>query len=95
MSLKTPIIAGTSGLTSSVKKVKEVEAAGSGAVVLKSLFEEEIAYEYADFMKQSQKEGEVYRYFDYDGRKNPVEYYDYVIREIFQKRAEGFSQTAV
>jgi dihydroorotate dehydrogenase (fumarate) len=81
LSLKTPIIAGSSGLTSSVKKVKELEAAGAGAVVLKSLFEEEIAYEYADFMKQSQKEGEAYRYFDYDGRKNPVEYYDYVIRE--------------
>ena len=81
LSLKNPIIAGSSGLTSSVKKVKELEAAGAGAVVLKSLFEEEIAYEYADFMKQSQKEGEAYRYFDYDGRKNPVEYYDYVIRE--------------
>jgi dihydroorotate dehydrogenase (fumarate) len=81
LSLKTPIIAGSSGLTSSVKKVKELEAAGAGAVVLKSLFEEEIAYEYADFMKQSQKEGEAYRYFDYDGRKNPIEYYDYVIRE--------------
>ncbi len=81
LSLKNPIIVGSSGLTSSVKKVKELEAAGAGAVVLKSLFEEEIAYEYADFMKQSQKEGEAYRYFDYDGRKNPIEYYDYVIRE--------------
>jgi dihydroorotate dehydrogenase (fumarate) len=81
LSLKNPIIVGSSGLTSSVKKVKELEAAGAGAVVLKSLFEEEIAYEYADFMKQSQTEGEAYRYFDYDGRKNPIEYYDYVIRE--------------
>lgn len=40
--LKNPLIAGSSGLTNSVKKIKELEDAGIGAIVLKSLFEEQI-----------------------------------------------------
>ena len=43
--LDTPVIAASSGLTASVKKVKEFEQAGAGAVVLKSLFEEQILYD--------------------------------------------------
>lgn len=40
--LKNPLIAASSGLTNSVKKIKEMEEAGIGAIVLKSLFEEQI-----------------------------------------------------
>lgn len=40
--LKNPLIAGSSGLTNSIKKIKELENAGIGAIVLKSLFEEQI-----------------------------------------------------
>ena len=40
--LKNPIIVGSSGLSNSVEKVKAIEKAGAGAVVLKSLFEEQI-----------------------------------------------------
>jgi dihydroorotate dehydrogenase (fumarate) len=81
LTLKNPIVVGSSGLTSSVEKIKDIEAKGAGGVVLKSIFEEEVAYEYSDFIKAAQKKGESYQYFDYDGRKNPIEYYDYVIRE--------------
>ncbi len=42
LKLRNPIIAASSGLTNSVKDVKEFEEAGAGAVVLKSIFEEEI-----------------------------------------------------
>jgi dihydroorotate dehydrogenase (fumarate) len=42
LSLKSPVIAGSSGLTNSVKQIKQLEGAGVGAVVLKSLFEEQI-----------------------------------------------------
>lgn len=42
LSLKNPFIAGSSGLTNSVKLIKQLEEAGVGAVVLKSLFEEQI-----------------------------------------------------
>lgn len=40
--LKNPLIAASSGLTNSIKKIKEIEEAGIGAIVLKSLFEEQI-----------------------------------------------------
>lgn len=45
LTLKNPIIVGSSGLTSSAEKVKAAETAGAGAVVLKSLFEEVLAKE--------------------------------------------------
>ena len=42
LSLKNPIIVSSSGLTNSVEKIKRLEEAGAGAVVLKSVFEEQI-----------------------------------------------------
>lgn len=45
LKLKNPIIAASSGMTDSVDKVKILEANGVGAVVLKSLFEEQIRME--------------------------------------------------
>ncbi len=42
LKLKNPLVAASSGLTSSVEKIKELEEAGIGAVVLKSIFEEQI-----------------------------------------------------
>ncbi len=42
LELRNPIIASSSGLTGTVKGVKAVASAGAGAVVLKSLFEEQI-----------------------------------------------------
>ena len=40
--LKNPLVLGSSGLTSSVNNIIKYEKAGAGAVVLKSLFEEQI-----------------------------------------------------
>lgn len=45
LELKNPIIVGSSGLTDSVEKIKEIADQGAGAVILKSLFEEQISYE--------------------------------------------------
>ena len=42
LTLKNPLIAASSGLTNSLTKIQELEKAGIGAVVLKSLFEEQI-----------------------------------------------------
>ncbi len=44
LTLKSPLIAGSSKLTSTLGHVKEAEDSGAGAVVLKSLFEEQINY---------------------------------------------------
>jgi dihydroorotate dehydrogenase (fumarate) len=81
LELKNPVIVGSSGMTGSVENVKRAEAAGAAAVVLKSIFEEEVALEYADFMKTAQQFPKESQYFDYDGRKIPIEYYDYIVRE--------------
>lgn len=42
LKLKNPIVAASSGLTGSVDKIKALEEAGAAAVVLKSIFEEQI-----------------------------------------------------
>lgn len=45
LNLNNPIIAASSGLTETVNNVKQLEKAGVGAIVLKSVFEEEILME--------------------------------------------------
>ena len=45
LNLKSPIVVGSCGLTSDVDKMVEMEKAGAGAVVLKSVFEEQIIYD--------------------------------------------------
>jgi len=45
LELKSPIIVSSSGLTNSVARIGIMAAAGAGAVVLKSLFEEQIQFE--------------------------------------------------
>jgi len=42
LNLKNTIIIDSSGLTNSVEKIKDLEKAGAGAIVLKSIFEEQI-----------------------------------------------------
>ncbi|SIP87057.1 dihydroorotate dehydrogenase (fumarate) [Alkalispirochaeta americana] len=42
LQLENPLVVSSSGLTRTAEQVKQCEAAGAGAVVLKSLFEEEI-----------------------------------------------------
>lgn len=45
LTLKNPVIISSSGLTNSADKNAKLEAAGAGAIVLKSLFEEQIMLE--------------------------------------------------
>lgn len=52
LQLKNPIIVGGCGLTSSVAKIKELAEHKAGAVVLKSLFEEQIQAELSRNMAQ-------------------------------------------
>jgi dihydroorotate dehydrogenase (fumarate) len=65
MKLKNPVIAGSSGLTNSVKSIQDLEKNGAAAVVLKSIFEEEIAFEYDDILKEASEEGVNLDQFDY------------------------------
>lgn len=43
--IKSPIVVGSCGLTSNIETLKKIEQAGAGAVILKSLFEEQITQE--------------------------------------------------
>ncbi|MDP3434326.1 MAG: dihydroorotate dehydrogenase-like protein [Bacteroidota bacterium] len=52
LKLKNPIIVASSGLTNSVEKIKDLENAGAGAVVLKSIFEEQINNEVSDLINR-------------------------------------------
>jgi len=58
LKLKNPIIVSSSGLTNSIEKIQKLVDAGAGAIVLKSLFEEQINHE---INSQIQK-GEGYDY---------------------------------
>ena len=69
--LRNPIIVGSSGLTNSVERVQGLEENGAAAVVLKSIFEEEIALEHQDILEQVAARG-----YDVDA----YEYYDQQIR---------------
>lgn len=79
LSLKSPVIVGSSGLTNKVENIVEFEKLGAGAVVLKSLFEEQIRHEIArdtndnitshypealDYISQYTREQQVEKYLD-------------------------------
>jgi len=53
LNLKNPIIVGSSGLTNSAQHIRKLEESGAAAVVLKSLFEEQILLE-VNAMKSEQ-----------------------------------------
>jgi dihydroorotate dehydrogenase (fumarate) len=60
LSLKSPLIASSSGLTNSVNDIKSLAENGAGAIVLKSLFEEEIITELEREMHKMHSENYLY-----------------------------------
>ncbi|MCU0378474.1 MAG: dihydroorotate dehydrogenase-like protein [Bacteroidales bacterium] len=84
MELTSPIIAGSSNFTSNVDSIIEAEAAGAGAVVLKSLFEEQIVSLAASLStKESYPEAE--DYLQYYTRSNSIEDYLNLISDARKK----------
>jgi dihydroorotate dehydrogenase (fumarate) len=82
--LKNPLVAGSSGLTGTVEGLRELERSGAAAIVLKSIFEEEIAAEYQQVTDTAVKKGmslEPYDYYDYQIRGDRVASYVQLIRE--------------
>lgn len=45
LDIASPIIAGSCGLTNDIENLKRLEAAGAGAVIIKSVFEEQIIFD--------------------------------------------------
>ncbi len=54
LTLKNPLIVGSSGLTNSVENIIEIARNGAGAVVLKSLFEEQIKHAASNTIMQNE-----------------------------------------
>ncbi len=60
LTLKNPVIVGSCGLTSSIENIKQMEKSGAAAVVLKSIFEEEILVETAKKLDEAIKDKLIY-----------------------------------
>jgi dihydroorotate dehydrogenase (fumarate) len=84
LKLQSPIIIGSSGLTGSVENIIEYEKQGAGAVVLKSLFEEQIMHEVSHTMGQDLLANQYPEAFDYISnfsRSNSLDKYMSLIRD--------------
>jgi len=79
LSMKSPIIVSSSGLTSSVDRIKKLAVAGAGAVVIKSLFEEQINHEIGN-MSAGSDYPEAGDYIRTYARENSLEDYLSLIR---------------
>ncbi len=76
LELRNPIVIASSGLTSSVKDIVQLDKNGAGAVVLKSIFEEQILLE-ADYkLKKMQADD-----FSYNEYSETLDYIDVHIKE--------------
>ncbi len=60
LKLRNPIIVGSSGLTDKIESIRNLEQNGAAAIVLKSLFEEEIVLEKAAQLSQMNAGGDLY-----------------------------------
>ncbi|MFA8451371.1 MAG: dihydroorotate dehydrogenase-like protein [Bacteroidales bacterium] len=89
LKLKSPIIAASSGMTDSMQKIQILEDSGVGAIVLKSLFEEEIIKEMENVANQMMANPltypDTYDMFDLVDDKNSVQDYLDLIREAKSK----------
>jgi len=60
LKLRNPIIVGSSGLTENTESIRNLEQNGAAAIVLKSLFEEEIVLEKQASISRMQSGGDLY-----------------------------------
>ena len=84
LTLKNPIIVGSSGLTSSIEKIKKIEEKGAGAIVLKSIFEEQIKHE-AGNLANGAHTPEALDYLNYYVKNNSVQEYLDLIKKAKQE----------
>ncbi len=80
LNLKSPLIVSSSGLTNSADKIKKLEELGAGAVVLKSLFEEQINYE-AGMLVEDGLSPEAHDYITRYSRTEALENYIRIIED--------------
>ncbi len=76
LKLKNPVVAASSGLTGTLDGIKTLENSGVAAVVLKSIFEEEILLETTRQISEAEKDPMIYSSFS-----ETLDYIDRHIRE--------------
>ena len=76
LELKNPIIAGSCGLTGTLEGIVSMEQHGAAAVVIKSIFEEEILLEVKERTREAKKNPMIY-----SGLSETLDYIDLHIRE--------------
>lgn len=84
LKLGSPIIAGSSGLTNSAETIEKLAKNGAGAVVLKSIFEEEIAFELEDILQEAEAAGvnlDQFDYYDFHLKGKKLDRYIALIQE--------------
>jgi dihydroorotate dehydrogenase (fumarate) len=81
LELKSPIIVSSSGLTKSVDNLKKIEKQGAGAVVLKSMFEEQIHIEAGHLLNESNDYPEAEDYIRAYAKHNTVDEYLKLIKD--------------
>ncbi|WP_314694674.1 dihydroorotate dehydrogenase-like protein [Tannerella forsythia] len=81
LTLRNPLIIGSSGLTSKVERNKSFEEAGAGAIVLKSMFEEQIEAQSDVLMQEAADYPEAVDYVRHYVKANQSEEYLTLIRE--------------
>jgi dihydroorotate dehydrogenase (fumarate) len=74
LNLRNPIIVGSSGLTSSLDNLKTIDKKGAGAVVLKSIFEEQIKFESDKFLDSDHPQVKSWKEA-FNGIVNKTEFY--------------------
>lgn len=80
LTLRNPLIVGSSGLTNSAERNKEFEKAGAGAIVLKSLFEEQIEMQ-SDSLMQNSDYPEAADYIHSYVKANQINFYLELIKK--------------
>lgn len=89
LELKNPLIVGSSGLTSSAESILKLAEIGAAAVVLKSIFEEEIQMEFKDVLKNQlgsmEDNLEYLDYFDYHLKDERLKKTADIISEVKSK----------
>ena len=76
LKLANPVIAASSGITGNLESISRLEKNGAAAVVLKSIFEEEILLELNQQLKEAQKDPMIY-----SGLSETLDYIDVHIKE--------------
>jgi dihydroorotate dehydrogenase (fumarate) len=69
LKLKNPLIIGSNSFTANIHNLKEFERLGASAIVLKSIFEEEITHEFNKVIDEVDTKGETDQHIDYFDKK--------------------------